>query len=61
MCGETHIPRDICAGKHDTRGNTHPYDTGNKPQTEGAILKFNYCFIQASSEKIIYTMDHYNQ
>ena len=28
MCGETRIPRDMCAGKHDTRGNTHPYDTG---------------------------------
>ena len=22
------IPSDICAGKHDTRGNTYHYDTG---------------------------------
>ena len=30
--------------------------SGNKPQTEGAIFKFNYCFIRANNEKIIYTM-----
>ena len=28
MCGETRIPRDMCVGKHASRGNTHPYDTG---------------------------------
>ena len=30
MCGETRIPRDMCAGKHATRGNTYHYDTGLK-------------------------------
>ena len=35
--------------------------SGNKPQTQGAIFKFNYYLIQANNEKIIYTMDHYNQ
>ena len=28
MCGETRIPRDMCAGKHATQGNTYHYDTG---------------------------------
>ena len=28
MCGETRIPRDMCAGKHYTWGNTYHYDTG---------------------------------
>ena len=35
--------------------------SGNKPQTKSAIFKFNYYLIQASNEKIIYTMDHYSQ
>ena len=35
--------------------------SGNKPQMQGAIFKFNYYLIQANNEKIIYTMDHYNQ
>ena len=35
--------------------------SGNKPQTTSAIFKFNYYLIQANNEKIIYTMDHYNQ
>ena len=26
--GETRIPRDMCAGKHASRGNTNPCDTG---------------------------------
>ena len=32
-----------------------------KPQMKSAIFKFNYYLIQANNEKIIYTMDHYNQ
>ena len=35
--------------------------SGNEPQTKSAIFKFNYYLIQANNEKIIYTMDHYNQ
>ena len=35
--------------------------SGNKPQTKSAIFKFNYYLIQANNEKIIYTMNHYNQ
>ena len=35
--------------------------SGNKPQTKSAIFKFNYYLIQANNEKIICTMDHYNQ
>ena len=33
----------------------------NKPQMQCAIFKFNHYLIQANNEKIIYTMDHYNQ
>ena len=33
----------------------------NKPQTRSAIFKFNYYLIQSNNEKIIYTMDQYNQ
>ena len=35
--------------------------SGNKPQTKSAIFKFNYYLIQANNEKIICSMDHYNQ
>ena len=35
--------------------------SGNKPQMKSAIFKLNYYLIQANNEKIIYTMDHYNQ
>jgi len=28
VCGETRIPRDMCAGKRDPRGNTYHCDTG---------------------------------
>ena len=35
--------------------------SGNKPQMKSAIFKFNYYLIQANNEKIIDTMDHYNQ
>ena len=36
MCGETRIPRDMCAGKHTTRGNTYHYDTG-RPTEERSM------------------------
>ena len=32
--------------------------SGNKLQTKSAIFK---CLIQANNERIVYTMDHYNQ
>ena len=35
--------------------------SGNKPQTKSTIFKLNYYLIQANNEKIIYTMDHYDQ
>ena len=41
MCGDTRIPRDMCmCGKHNTRGNTHPYDTGAK--LGGSLLRMKH-------------------
>ena len=38
MCGETRIPRDVWGGKHASRGNTHPYDTGHISFPGGQVI-----------------------
>ena len=49
--GNTHPYSDICAGKHDTRGNTYHYDSAafstrplaSKQKTSAHETKLKYC------------------
>ena len=50
MCGETLIPRDMCVGKRDPRGNTYHCDSGYFSKEND--LASHFMVVQAAGTKI---------